>query len=458
MGDYKPNCQAVLQVQFDGFDAAGRAGVLGASRFGPVGREAGDVEILVQPLSATILRNSYKEADTFRLEFDALSLPLAPKQIKGGSAEIFLYDTDYLGQGLDQLGQDGGVRRLRQGKDHRPRIVGLFDEADLSFSDDGRTFSIDGKDYTDLFLGREWQPQRRRPAGQRIDDVLWALIDEVDKAGKLRLVTPGINLAALGDVGRHAVRTNKKGKPLADKASYWDVMYDIAIDHGFILFVEGLDVVLTTPQDLTAERAKTMRRFAWGRNLKSLSISRHLGKEKTPLVRVKCWDPKGRRLVEGWFPERGQVGEGVGTERKQVITYVVHDVTSEAQCRKIAETRYNLRARAEQTVKFATDDLEDLNGLDNLDLHSGDPVAIDLDPFNAEVMERLDPAQRRAVLRSEGFQPSVADVVAENYDRIDLLRGPFRTHEARLDWDHEDGISVEVEAQEFVNIDEALRA
>jgi hypothetical protein len=433
---YYPYALVVLKVVLDGF-----------------GGEDRTVEVFARPMKATLKRNAYNTADTFHLEIDAAKLPIAPKQIKGGQAELHF------------LGGTSLVEDLHPGVP--PVMVGLFDEDEISYSDQGRVVTIDGRDLTALYSDREWSRKgkgavvRRYPSGKRLDLILLDLIAEVDKTGIMQLVTPGLDRKTLPIVGQHATKTNKKGVPATEKHTFWDVMYDTAIDHGFILFVNGLDVVLTTPHDLAADRKTLIRKVAWGKNLEKLSMKRNLGKERVPQIRIRCWDPGAKTTLEGWFPEKAdQVTVGVGTKEDEYKQYTVHGFTSEVQLRAIAKTRYNLLAISEQEVTFSTKDLTDLEDVNLLDVAAGDAVAIHFDPFNDEDMRRLDAPSRVQYLLDHEVVTSeaVAQTIADNYDAIDLLKGPYRVKEATLEFAIDQGISIECTAEEFVNVDEALDA
>src|ERR1700742_2831628 len=70
---YRPQARAILQVILDGF-----------------GDSLRDSEIQVIPIlpkNVTIHINSYKQADSYELVFEAIDLPFDPQLIRAGAAE-----------------------------------------------------------------------------------------------------------------------------------------------------------------------------------------------------------------------------------------------------------------------------------------------------------------------------------------------------------------------------------
>jgi hypothetical protein len=423
--------------------------------YGALKRLQNTVLVAAKPTAVRICRNSYQAPDSFSVEFDARVLPLSPKQVRTCAVEIYLWSAPYLGAPVPQ---DASGNILLE-----PVIVGLVDDVTARYEGEGHVVTVDGQDYTALFSEREW-PRRRAPAGKRLDIQLEELIRE-GPGGVMRLrVEPETLRGSLPVVGAAAARTNKKGKPVKEKSSWWDVMYRMAQQEGFILFVEGFDVVLAEPRTLHQHRAgilpgsqprRPVYRFAWGRNLSRLEIQRHLGKERTPVIEVRSYDPATRKTLSARYPERGEKATvGIGTEREQIHVCPLHGVRTLASLRRAARTRYELIAKGEQTLSWSTDDCTDAVGADVLQLCSGDAASLDFDLFNREEILRLTPATRARRLEQAGFPADVARYVADNFDVVDQLKGPFRVKEVTIDYSAANGLTIDVEAQEYVKVPE----
>lgn len=444
---FYPQCLCDLGIVFENF-----------------GDPKSPIGVPVIPKTASVFINSYKEADTFSVTFDAARLPVVPELIKAGSLSIYMFQTRGIGQQPERTvaGEDwfGYVP---------PTIQGIFDEASMDFSEDGRWVSIDGKDYTSLFLAKQWgspvkaskkkniprgMRNKRVPSGLPLDRVLQQIIDEVESAEVMTLrVEPDELLADMPIVGRAEGRCTKRGLPVKDKDNYWDVMYDLAVRYGFILFVRGLDVVLTRPRNYL-EGKSNVRKMAWGRNLTALRMKRKIGREQVPVIEVRSYDETRRQVLKGKYPKnpKAKPVTGLGTIHDEVRVYHVLGVRSVKTLEQIAENAYNLLARSEQSIEIETRDLTDLEGNDILDLAAGDAVSISLEPYTTDLLEGKTVDQRYVALVELGYDRTVARTIASSFEKLDIFRRPFRLREANLEWTEGDGLDISITLQNYVNI------
>lgn len=434
---YYPQCRAILQVVFENF-----------------GDPDAPKIIPVIPRSATINSNSYKEADTWSLEFDAKDLPVTPHLIRAGAVEIYLFQTRGIGQepevivpGSDDVASLEGIK---------PCITGLFDEASVEYSDSGRSVTLDGTDYTSLFIAKQWDPKKRVRCGRSLEDAIRSLKAEVESADALEVVVDPLPESAsempkLGEAESRSTR--KKGIPFTQGKNYWDVMYGLAIRYGWILFVRNNELVLTKPQSYTKARSK-VRKMAWGRNLTSLRMNRRIGKETVPIIQVRSYDEREKKVISAQYPKnpKQQPVTGLGTKKTEIKIYTVPGIRTQKRLLEVAETTYNLLARAEQEIEIETMDLKDLDGQDMIELRAGDAMTIAFEAMNTELLESASTGQRYRILTELGYQPLVAAAVALTFDRINVFKRPFRVKEATLDWSYDGGLSIQAKLQNFINI------
>lgn len=395
------------------------------------------------PKSVQITRNSYRQPDSWSIELDAKDFPIPPSLLRTGQVEIYLYDKE---------GLVADRRALRANTP--PAIVGLVDSVNTDFSGDGRTVALEGQDLTALFAGHRFQ-RRRNFTNQRLDRALEALLAEVDLTGVMTFVTEiPFDRSRLPVIGRSVSRTNRRGFPVKRGENYWDVMYNLALKHGFILFVRDLELVLATPQSVIDESNKRQDRtygLTWGKNVLQISMSRQMGKERVPQVEVLSYDERTRKAVIGKFPRAKQkVTEGVGTKRNEILTSVVRGITDQSILDRLAEIQYNLIARTEQEVSFGTDELRDETDKNLLYLKSGDAFFLSFDPYNGEELRKLQPGQRAAWLRQRGFTAQAAEVLANHFEQLNTFRSPFYVSEAGIYWSNEDGLSIDAKLINFV--------
>ena len=498
---FRPQARVILQVILDGF-----------------GDTARDSEIQVIPIipkNVTVHINSYKQADSFELVFDVLDLPFDPQLIRAGAAEVFIFETAgnadqqrVLDRRHPLSSADPGASRPRDavqalglelGTDasrdvftlgNKPRIVGTFDDVDIELSDSGKWVTIKGQDYTAYLAQVQFPPHangtaRRIPVGKRLDTIVEELLEEADPDGQLSVAVRGLDAAALPVVNGEVATNAKRGIPVKQETSYWDVIYKLVERYGFICFVDGLDIVISRPKTITDKDVSQIRRMAWGRNLEHLTMRRHLGKEQAPTIVVRSYVPgKGTLTAEypsgtidrsGVFKAKGKHGKFSFKRRIKETTNVskrgkvkttvrerdeyqivdVHGVTDQAVLQRIAENRYNLLGKAERTLIAKTKDLKDLHGLDLLNIEAGDAVTVKWDEFNLEMLSNddLPPAVKQRHLEARGFQAGVAETIVKHYTILRGLTRPMRFKEGTIEYDADSGVSIELELQDFMVVD-----
>lgn len=503
---YYPGCRVILQVVLD--------------TFGPDDEDSEPLVVPVLAKKATIHRNSYRQADSYEIGFDAGDLPFDPRIVRAGAAEVYLFQTDGLEDAarvlsrkdpladldpgaarprnaIDTLGVDvaGVASRNRFTYGNKPMIAGLFDRDSLELSGDGKWVTINGQDYTAHLASLQWKPNpdgtaRRIPVGRRVDELVAELLDEADPTGKLRVDVRGLAAADLPIVGAGDVRGSRRGIPVDQNTTYWDVIYKVAIRVGLIAYVDGLDVVLSRPKTIIDKAVTDIKLLTWGKNLEHLTLERELGKEQAPTIVIKAYDPNTRETITVEYPA-GQLdnkhephksmvkvrgtqlrakttekhkakaptrkGKTTTTLRKrdeyQVIP--IYGITDRAALQRIAENRYHLIGKSERRCIARTRDLRDMRESDMLTLSAGDAVMIDWDEFNRELLSNPDIPEETKVehLVARGFNRAVAQLVARRYAQLEGLDRPLRVKEATYEYDSENGIDIELELYDFIVVD-----
>lgn len=502
MGLYYPRAHGILSVVFDGF-----------------GENDSDLPskiIPVRPQMATVVRNSYRQADSWEMTFEAEDFPMDPRMVRTGQAEIWLYaakdnqatqlvaahgslDVPVVPRSLIETSQEemevdaisggsgsGRAKGRKLEKIKRPTIAGLFDEHSIEYSASGKWVTISGQDYTALLIAKQFPPlpngrAQKIPIGQRLNVILERLLAAADETGRLSLVIEGIKASDIPNVTSES-RSNKRGIPVEQDTSYWDVMYKLAIRYGLILFVRGVEVVLARPYNVGSHNVNRVRSMAWGKNLEHLEMSRSMGKETAPSIIVKGYDEKRKQSVFAEYPEGtlAKVKEGArktkitgggktktGKTRKTNIKHSEEyqivpawGVSDPKVLKEMARSLFVLLGKAERIVRFRTKDLTDLLEADLMDLATGDAFDITIDEWirdqramaQATKGARAGYAQRLAYLESRGYAPAIAKIVADKYTEIDFLDRPLRVREVTYDYSESDGIGIEAELVDFIVI------
>lgn len=483
---YYPQARAVLSVIFDGFGARAQ--------------DSSPLIIPVVPKEVTVHVNAYMQPDTFELVFDAHDLLIDPSMIRSGSANIYLYHTrDGSSQrilnrqftGIDATATGAGdplnstsLTMDMKSRDEftygqRPRIVGLFDSADIDMSSSGKWISISGQDFTAFLAAKQWPPKagttlpKPLPVGQRLDiwirDRLW----EADEGHQLDVLVEGVDVSSLPIVGSSEIANKRLGIPIESDTTYWDAIYKVVTRYGYICFVRGMDVILTRPKNIENLATHSIKRLAWGRNLESVKVTRKLGKEKVPRIILNAYDPATRKRVVVEYPENvqaGPVGTGIvtgkvstskqgkvsTTDEYQIIP--VYGISDKPTLQRMAENLFQLLGKSERTIVATTRDLTDIEDATLMDLNTGDAVEVEWlglsnDKFLAGNF--ATPAEKLQHLEGLGYSSTVAAAIVENYQKLVAIKRPMRLKTATYKYSVDDGIAIEVEVQDFVVADGA---
>lgn len=489
---FYPYCFGVMQVVFDG---------LGSGNSEPT-------QIEFTPRSATVNLNGFKEADTFELEIDGKLFPLSPEMLKNAQIELYMFHTD---SALDEpLVQDLGNGKKKSnlskwafdtntdGSRRYLLVAGLIDEATLSYTEDGQSFRVTGRDYTALLLGKDWPDGKKCPIGQDLSLVVQNLVNEAtvrvdnpnaktltvvylppeevetDKEAKTLtqktvIIKPpkgakgstGIAQRFSGSTYNHSA-TKKKAFPVRSGKTYWDVIYDLCIAHNKIAFVRGTDVVISDPHTLTQASADKAIRVAYGRNLRHLSISRNLGRQSVPQIIGSVYSAKERKSITAKWPRdrdlkptlKRSTDKGKGAREitglntvKEMSRRVIppQSITDFKLLEEYLKSCYDAIARHESKVSFATGTLSDLDGRDMLQLRPGDPVKVEFDTYITSVFREVSgPQARYDILKNLGYSDDIASLVAFFYDSLRYYQAPIYVTDTTFGWDKDSGISVEV--------------
>lgn len=463
---FYPRCKAVLDIVLDGYDT------------GPGSQDQPIHVDNLTPKHATIHVNSYRQADSWEMTFDAHDAPFDPQLIRSAQVKLYLYDESQGEPATDV-----------------PLIVGILDEDTMELSDNGRWVTMSGQDYTQHLIAKQWPPlkggrARRVPTGKRIDALVQDILSEADPSGTLKVKLENIAEADLPVVGASSPAGHGRGVPIEQNTSYWDVIYKTVLRYGLICFVRGVDVVISKPKNLHDYANDEIKRMAWGVNVSHLTLSRKLGKERVPRIVVIAYDEDGEWINRVEYPPSGSKLDGkfkvtpsarVSTTEKikaatarstgksakasktktlkredEYMIVPIYGVSDEKTLLRAAESMRTLIGRGERTIIAKTRDLVDIDGLPLLNLQAGDAVEIWWQDFNAETMENQACSREQKVeyLVGRGFAPDVAEALALQYSRMfGKQNRPLRLRSASYEWDVSTGVDIEMELVDFVVVD-----
>jgi hypothetical protein len=451
MAVFYPHCRIAITSVFDGFGGDDtNPTILG-------------VDGSLIPTSATVERNGFHVADTFTVSFDARRLPFVPDIIRNALVQLWLFDA-------------GGARfdPAVHLTEEQLEIVGVLDEASFSYSEDGREFTMEGADLTSLVIRKKWDTSKRVPVGRPLDVTVQQLLDEAtggrriltvrfnggDDLPTVKRVSAGVTkkkqtvAKAAPTVGSGRRQSHvKRGLPMPTGHNYWDVVYALCQQHGYLCFVRGYDVVIAKTRVLTANALDETPKLVYGQNVLRLESRRTYSHEAVPQIEVRSYDPATKKALSAVWPTNysGRTsGAGTLEERRKVYTY---DGIDDANLlSEIARELYADHAKGESEVRVTTRSLSDRNGKDLLHLRAGQPFLVAFDAFNDALLEQLTRPERYQYLIEQGYDDRIATLVSDEFDRIRQFDKPFFLRRVVKRWDRERGIELELEGINFVSV------
>lgn len=402
----------------------------GSSTFAKAVR--GTVLIQAIPERMVITRNSYRQADTAEVGVLWEHLPIDPRIARSVGAAMYLgtVPADAWGKAMGKpLSTDPALAGTRYsvGSLLDPastlRFAGFADTFRASHGSGGDGVSMALRDWTGILLDTPVPSEAYKqvdwdaPIVQLIVEILGTFkgFDEV--------WIHSIGVPEDARVQRSSVHTmggkQKAGRaPKAKAETYWDLLTDLTVGAGLILFADvwqgpapraqdgsmlpapACRFVLATPtvlydpdaprvyvetlatrqgdklvpqqgrvgfepsftdrkrQHPVTGEASPWPVLVWGRNLEELSIERRLGRLKTPTIELVCLH--GKRVLRGRShddPRADQVhpsGLWAGDTARQMV---VSGFSDETALRRAARQVFEEIARGEFTVTFSTQDL-----------------------------------------------------------------------------------------------------
>lgn len=432
-----PRCAATLSVVFD----QRRTGITSKPLL-----------IEVRPRNASVSVNGYHEADTWNMEVDSQLFPFDPDSVASVAARIYMWNS----RGDDSPGYNWAV-------DKNLMTVGLTDDVKgVLVTEDGNV-KLTGRDYTAVLLDKIWEPKNKVPSGKPLDETVQGIADAAAPAGTTARFGVEWRAKEPPPVSGGLMRsTKKKGQWVKPGKTYWDVIYDLVVAHGFIVYVTstttmGATIVITDPQTQTQESLASAPRIVYGRNLSSLEVTRKLsGNEKVPQIVIVAWDPKTRKEIKVTYPEkRNTIVDGFAVKKDdQMFFPAPRGVVDRDALLRYARVRFYHLGRTETEYKIGTKFMEvdsPAGEVDLLRLRSGAAIGVQFDPFDRRHLRTMTVAQRVDYIVGMGYQPRIAQFIADNIEGLTQFEQPYYLNKAKFDFDEDDGVDVEMECVNFAD-------
>lgn len=433
----------------------------------------------VQPKTVTLSVNDYKTADSFTAELDYKNFPFDPRSIRACGVTIYAQDMESLTL------PDGSDNELTP-SELNAVFQGFADKDKITYDDNAGVVHLEGRDYTSLLLDQKYKENAPVYITQPLDRQIKSYLETFPATRKIKIVnrTGGV-LPTLGkyypDFGSakqtDALSKHKLAgaKNVGRHESYWEIIQDIVARAGLICYIHLDELILTTPRNLYSPDKDI--KFFMGKNLKTLSFERKLGRQKG--FGVTVISRYGKKITKASIPQEAtpEWCKSFGIERKPVrvpqlltngqidkandqpapyFTFPIPNIADKDQLILIGQTIFEDYSRQQLEGSLETHEMVGHGGTlgdpnfrkyDLTQLQYGQPLCIEIENDDLNEISRLATREARIIyLTRHGYKSEIASVFA---DTMGKFSPRFFTKGFNMTIDNDGGFKLSVD---FINI------
>lgn len=475
-------------------------------------------DLTVIPRQMDLSIAGLRTANTLSAQIRYLDCPIDPRVVRACAVEAFVgtvTEEDYK-RGIQGARRDPTGAPLNLIPDTYERFAiartnsrfqGWVDKWTAEWNDDDEpSIQLECRDNTSLLLEAEVPPKLVLDMNKGIDEAVAQYLAHFNTLQGMSVeYRPGsATPPRLKDALSNTAYRPKLGPPPSKgagatagaggggKQSVFDYLTDVCRSIGHAVFVEGTTVVIQLPRTLTTQTAvrrdddpfqgRTLgdgthldyRRFIYGRNVKSMRVSRAYAKTAPTNVEVRCYAPHKKKVLIARFPvtvagapdgHRGQVTHaqpGAAQPEQKWLVLNVTGIKDEKYLRLLAQSTYEQIGRNEMEVEIKTRNLASFGGgnldPDILDMRFGDTFEVLVNRSDDEVstltqVEKALSAQARgaALLKAMGLSDAFADAYAKAYNDAGFLT-QFRLKSLKIGWNIDEGVDIEIVGVNFLEV------
>lgn len=447
----------------------------------------------IVPLRATVNRNGPRMADTLSLSLMFRDLPLDPRAIRSIAVQFWLGCIT-----PEQLADEAAGKsavpcpstfvdaygRTRENL----RFQGFVDDYEVTLNEGAPEVSLECTDNTRILLDQDAPVKLTVSADKQLDEAVADYLANFPQFVGLAVEyrPAGAAVPSLGAALAKTAFKPKLGPPPAGgggagKMSVWDYLTDIAGSVGLLVRFEGTTVIFQRPRTFYAGRGRARpddpfrgrvlpsgreidsRLLVFGRNVDELGFKRRFSRNVSNNVEVRCYSPRLGRTLVARYPSTDKKDRqskpvpGDKTDEKwRVVT--VHGIEDEPTLRVVAQGVYEQLGRSELTGKAVTKNLGSFGGSnldpDLLDVQAGDSVRIEVqrdEPALTAIGGTGSAGQAASFLEALGFPSGFAAAYQNTIANVGLP-STFRVRSAAIDWDFEQGVTLDFEVVNYVEV------
>lgn len=464
MSLYYPQCAVSLRVIWEDFGTG--------------------AEILQEPQSlmiscrnVSIERNDYTEADTFSATIDYKSFPFDPRTMRACGISVYMEDRRTVFKPTNSL-------NLIEPNEDNIVFQGFADESSITFDDSTRSVSLEGRDFTSLFIDVKRINTEVIQLSKPLDQVIRDLIDEQETTKDIKIENrTGQEFPVLSKIAPDfnpftSVKNQKR------KETYWDIMQSILQRIGLVGFIEIDKFVITRPRNIYEK--KDIKQFIYGGNIKDLKFKRKLGRAKDYNVKLVSVNLKKKTVLEAFIPKEakdpkfiadfGNVEvtipqldkDGKKIKNPKVadyITFPVPKITDKDVLISMAEDVYEEMARQQIEGSLSTFEMEIPEEIENgqdfktkvvkfSKIRNGTAIKIYFSQDEiSEINSSSSEEEKKNFLIKRGYPINIASAFASSLNRINTA---LYVKSVRYELDQEEGFSMNLDFINFIDIDSAL--
>lgn len=438
----------------------------------------------IAPKNAKLQLNGLKQASTLDLEFSYLDAPFDPRCIRSCAIEYYFgtLTEDECARAAgdvvflpDSFVDANGVLRSNR------RFTGWVDSWEVDVKDGNpATIHLQCRDSRQVLIDQQSPPQLKVDTKTPLDKAIANYLSAFPQFDGLAVEYRGDGEAPTLDGVMQGPHKQGQGPAKGDKSSVWDYLVDMAGMVGCILFMQEQTVVIAKPRtvlgsgnvreddpyDNSFRELRGMhllyRTFIYGENIKDMSFGRKFNAAAPSNVEVRCYLGSSKKTIVVRFPDVQTTANPGNAGDKKWMVWRMAGISDPAMLKIAAQSIYEQGARKELSVKLTTHELSSYGGdvldPDALDLQPGDPIEVYVNAAQQslselEKIEDTQLAEQRLIdfLVGLGHNEKLARVYARVY--VDNgFQTTFRTRTVRLDYAADSGVSMEIEAVNFVEV------
>ena len=480
------------------------------------------------PSRCEVQLNGIRTANTASLEFRYLDMPFDPRIVRSCAVEVYygvVTAEDF------QAGQVGGVRTSGTGtgdplnlvpdswvnangtKRSNLRFEGWVDEWEIDFDTDREpVVRLKCRDNTQLLIDTDAPPGLAISVTDPIDKAIAVYLSNfpsfagltVEYRGQTSPATPPILKGQLSKSSYNSQTggpSAAKGGGASGKLAVWDYLTDIVGIVGHTIRLEGTNIIIQQVRTIVGSSAPArlddpfaaqptsanttnttgVRKFIYGRNLKSLKIARKFGRAAPKNIEVHCWSNHLKTTLVKRFPTT-VLANGVPQSPNPLVTKAgdsnetvyqvirIEGIEDRGTLKLIAQSTFEQYGRNELSNTLVTRNLASFGGgnvdPDVLDLIAGDTIDIQLSRDEAgdvggQTTSNIDNlfksiAMAQDFLTAVGYSAAFAKVAATATANANF-QTRFKTKNISVLWDangsgESGGITLTIQAVNYTEV------